>query len=87
MRSGNIGQGNDEARLEREVLALVLVEHPVRLTLVEVQKTLGRPPDVERALAALIGDGLLVLEGEEVAPTPAAVRFNELEPMEPPDQG
>ena len=81
------GQGNDEERrLQREVLALALVEHPVRLSLGEVVRVLGRPPDVERAVAQLVGAGLLVLEGEEIAPTAAAIRFNQIEPIDPPAQ-
>jgi hypothetical protein len=80
------GQASEELRLQREVLALVLVEHPVRRTLVEVQKAVGRPIEVERAVAALIADGLLALEGEEVVPTAAAIRFNEIEPIEPPER-
>jgi hypothetical protein len=78
-------QGNEgERRLQREVLALVLVEHPVRLTLREVQKVLGRPIEVEGAVAALVADELLAWEGEEILPTAAAIRFNELEPIDPP---
>jgi hypothetical protein len=80
-------QGNEgERRLQREVLALVLVEHPVRLTLREVQKVLGRPIQVERAVAALLADQLLAWEGEEIVPTVAAIRFNELEPIDPPGE-
>ena len=74
----------EERRLEREVLALALVEHPVRLTLQEARRTLGRPIELERAVASLVGAGLLSVEGEDIFPTPAAVRFNEIEPIEPP---
>jgi hypothetical protein len=78
-------QGNEgELRLQREVLALVLVEHPVETTLAEVQEATGQAFEVERAVAALIADGLLALDGENVVATPAAVRFNELEPIKPP---
>jgi hypothetical protein len=78
-------QGNEgERRLQREVLALVLVEHPVRLTLREVQKVLGRPIEVEEAVAALVADELLAWEDEEILPTAAVIRFNELEPIDPP---
>jgi hypothetical protein len=78
-------QGNEEERgLEREVLALALVEHPVWRTLEELQRVLGRPAEVEGAVEALIADGLLAREGEDIAPTAAAIRFNELEPIEPP---
>lgn len=82
--SGRGNEDEEERRLQREVLALVLVEHPVRLTLREVRRLLGRPAEVERAVAALLAEGLLACEGEDIAPTPAAVRFNELEPIDPP---
>jgi hypothetical protein len=79
------GQGqDDERRLQREVLALALVEHPLRPTLQEAVKALGRPLEVERAVAELVAAGLLVLEGEEIAPTAAAIRFNQIEPIDPP---
>jgi hypothetical protein len=80
------GRGHQEDEgFEREVLALVLVEHPVRLTLQELQKALGRPEQVENAVEALIGAGLLSRDGEDVVPTPAAIRFNEIEPIDPPE--
>ena len=77
---------DEERRLEREVLALALVEHPLRLTLQETRRILGRPVELERAVAALVGAGLLSVAGEEFFPTPAAVRFNEIEPIDPPSQ-
>ncbi|MBS1878174.1 MAG: hypothetical protein JST31_01545 [Actinobacteria bacterium] len=79
------GRGNeDERRLQREVLALLLIEQPLRLSLGEVQNVLGRAEAVARAATALAAAGLLAWEGEEVVPTPAAIRFDELEPIEPP---
>ena len=46
-----------------------------------------KPPDeVERAVAELVSAGLLMLEGEEIAPTAAAIRFNQIEPIDPPGQ-
>ena len=83
---GGLSREDEERRLEREVLALALVEHPVRLTLQEARRTLGRPIELERAVAALVGAGLLSVAGEEIFPTPAAVRFHEIEPIEPPRQ-
>ena len=81
------GQGNDEERrLQREVLALALVEHPLRLTLRDVGTAIGQPLEVEQAVAALVEAGLLRLEGEELVPTAAAVRFHEIEPIEPPGE-
>lgn len=84
MGSAESRQGDGGRRVQREVLALVLVEQPVRLTLWELQKALGRPPEVLEAVEALIAEGLLAREGDEIVPTPAAVRFNELEPIDPP---
>ena len=85
---GGRSKDDEERRLEREVLALALVEHPVRLALEEASRTLGpiEPTELERAVAALVGAGLLSVEGEEIFPTPAAIRFNEIEPIEPPSQ-
>jgi hypothetical protein len=80
-------QGRGDRRLQRQVLALSLVEHPVRLTLREVQAELGRPPEIEAAVAALVAEGLLLLDGEEIVPTAAAIRFNEIEPIDPPQHG
>jgi hypothetical protein len=78
-------QGDEEERrLQREVLALVLVEDPVPLTLADVQKMTGRPIEIERAVAALVADGLLARQDDQLVPTPAAVRFNEIEPIDPP---
>jgi hypothetical protein len=72
-------------RLQKEVLALVLVEHPVRLTLQELQRKLGRPTEFELAVEMLVASGLLTIAGEGVAATPAAIRFHEIEPIEAPD--
>ncbi|MGD9737193.1 MAG: hypothetical protein AB7V58_16530 [Solirubrobacterales bacterium] len=84
------GQSRDEKeeerRVERELLALALVEHPVRLTLREARRLVGRPIELERAVAALVGAGLLSVEGEDIFPTPAAIRFHEIEPIDPPRQ-
>ncbi len=78
-------QGQEgELRLQREVLALALVEQPVRLTLGDLQRGIAGSFEVERAVAVLVAEGLLALEGDEVVATPAAVRFNQLEPIEPP---
>ncbi|HEY2717021.1 MAG TPA: hypothetical protein VGI73_12450 [Solirubrobacterales bacterium] len=85
MQKEKDSQGNEgELRLQRDVLALVLVEHPLQLTLAEVQKATGGSFELERAVAALVADKLLALEGENVSATPAAVRFNQLEPIRPP---
>ena len=81
---GGRSKDEDERRLEREVLALALFEYPVRLTLQEARKAVGRPIELERAVESLVGGGLLSVEGEEIFPTAAAIRFNEIEPIDPP---
>jgi hypothetical protein len=35
---------------------------------------------------SLVGAGLLAREGEEVLPTPAALRFHAIRPLDPPRQ-
>jgi hypothetical protein len=84
MRNRMDRRGSEERGLQREVLALVLVEHPVRTTVRDLQKELGRPTEVEGAVAALVDEGLLAREGDDVVPTPAAIRFHEIEPIDPP---
>jgi hypothetical protein len=83
---GGQSRDEDERRLEREVLALALCEYPRRLTLQEARRVVGRPIELERAVASLVGGGLLSVEGEEIFPTAAAIRFHEIEPIEPPNQ-
>jgi hypothetical protein len=76
----------EERRLHRKVLAFVLVEHPVPTTIADVRRELelGGGVPVESAVAVLVEDGLLARQGDEVMPTPAALRFHRIEPMEPP---
>jgi hypothetical protein len=85
MRESDAGQENEkERKLQREVLAYALVEHPLPMALSDLREELGPEAQVDRAVAALVADGLVVLEEDEVMPTPAAVRYNEIEPIEPP---
>jgi hypothetical protein len=74
----------DEA-VESAVLRQLLDLHPTRLTLEELAREFGvRGSDfaandaVERAVRDLAGAGLLHQGDEFVAPTRAALRFNEL---------
>lgn len=71
---------HDSAEIERqrELLSLVMTEDPVRLSVAELEDRLGDPADVQAAMEALIADEVLVLEGDEVVPTPAMTRFYEL---------
>jgi hypothetical protein len=90
MRELDLGLGkedDEERRLHRRVLAFVLVEHPVPMTVAEIRTELGAGVPVEDAVAALVDDGLLARQEDEVVPTAAALRFHRLEPMEPPELG
>jgi hypothetical protein len=86
-RSGVPGSpAAQDARTERAVLALVLDEHPARLTMAELSLVLhadprlGDPADAaERAVTELVGAGLLHREGSFVGPTRAALYFARLE--------
>ncbi len=90
--AGSEGRGSsgrqrkaEDLRLQREVLALVIVEQPVTLTEDEiVLRTVGPEPPVRAAIEELVGCGLLRREQDQVLPTPAALRLNQLEPIEPP---
>ena len=74
-----------DAKTERAVLALILHEHPARLTMGELALTLHADPHLdpedaaERAVTELVGAGLLHREGSFVEPTRAALYFARLE--------
>jgi hypothetical protein len=67
-------------------LALLLDEHPIRLTMDELVLVLhgdqdrGNPEDAaRRAVAELVGAGLVHRHGDVLAPTRAALYFERLE--------
>jgi hypothetical protein len=75
----------EDAAAESAVLQQVLDFHPVQVTLVElIREVGGESPGfaerdaIERAVRDLTGAGLLHSQGAFVAPTRAALRFNEL---------
>lgn len=75
----------EDVEVESAVLQQLLDLHPTRLTLAELAREFGaRCGDfgahdaVERAVRDLAGAGLLHRGDEFVAPTRAALRFNEL---------
>jgi hypothetical protein len=87
-RSGDpASSAAQDARIERAVLALLLDEHPDRLTLEELRRVLhpedpegAKPSDaMERAVRELVGAGLLHRHGQFVMPTRAALYFERLE--------
>jgi hypothetical protein len=75
-----------DRKTESAVLALLLNEHPTRLTMDELILVLHADPDRgdpedagERALRELVGAGLVHREGRFLAPTRAAIYFASLE--------
>lgn len=63
---------SDDEITQGAALASVL-ERPTTIT--ELAVELGSRDDAERAVAVLTRDGLLVVDGERVAASPAALRF------------
>jgi hypothetical protein len=77
---------DEDSRTEGAVLALLLSEHPTRLTMDEMILVLhadperGDPEDAgERAVRELVGAGLVHREGRFLAPSRAALYFAALE--------
>lgn len=74
----------DDAATESAVLQLVLALHPTAVDLEELVREMGGDLDpgerdaVERAVRDLAAAGLLRLSASLIAPTRAALRFDEL---------
>jgi len=64
---------------QRAVLGIALDAHPKPLTTRELARQIGRDDAVERAVAELVGVGLIERDGDSVRPTKAAVHFERLE--------
>jgi len=76
----------EDKRTESAVLALLLNEHPTRLTLDELILVLHADPDRgdpedagSRAVRELVGAGLVHRDGRFLSPTRAALYFDALE--------
>lgn len=76
----------EDRQTESAVLALLLEEHPIRLTVDELILMLHGDPDrgdpgdaARRAVRELVGAGLVHREGDFVAPSRAALYFDALE--------
>lgn len=76
----------EDRRTESAVLALLLDEHPTRLTMDELILVLCADPDrgdpqdaSQRAVSELVGAGLVHRDGNFLAPTRAALYFHRLE--------
>lgn len=64
---------------QRAVLALVLDSHPKPLALATLVRQMGGQDTVERAVAELVGVGLIERDGDSVRATATAVHFERLE--------
>jgi hypothetical protein len=84
IRPGMSTPAQEDEIMQRSVLTQVLVLHPAQLTILElslrVESDLGdRDQDsVERAVRELSRDGLITCDCRRLAPSRAAVRFDEL---------
>ncbi|HEX3562467.1 MAG TPA: hypothetical protein VHU24_06485 [Solirubrobacterales bacterium] len=72
-------------RDQEAIMALVISEHPIQLTVSELVCQMVPPDadwiesnDIERGVRDLIGIGLLHRSGDTIRPTRAALRFNHL---------
>ncbi len=64
---------------ERAILALALAVYPLYRTIPELIRDFGRPAPVRRAVANLVGYGLIVMHGNTLLPTPAAYHCHRLD--------
>jgi predicted transcriptional regulator len=84
IRPGMSTPAQEDEIMQRSVLTQVLVLHPAQLTILElalrVESDLrDRDQDaVERAVRELSRDGLITCDCRRLAPSRAAVRFDEL---------
>jgi hypothetical protein len=81
-----LSPAGEDKRTESAVMALLLEEHPIRLTMDELVLVLhadperGDPADAAlRAVRELVGAGLVHREGRFLAPSRAALYFDGLE--------
>ena len=83
IRRRSLAPAHEDEIMERSVLTQVLVIHPAQLTIlelalrVEADREAGRDA-VERAVRELNRDGLVTCDCRRIAPSRAALRFEEL---------
>ncbi len=84
IRRRSLTPAREDEIVERSVLTEVLVLHPAQLTIlelalrVEVDQQCCEQDAVERAVRELARDGLITCDCRRLAPSRAAVRFDEL---------
>lgn len=64
---------------QRAILALALDAHPKSLTIPDLARQLSGQDAIERAVAELIGIGLIERDGDSIRASAAAVHFDRLE--------
>jgi hypothetical protein len=84
IRRRSLAPAREDEIVERSILTEVLVLHPAQLTILELalrvetdQQGCDRDA-VERAVRELARDGLITCDCRHLAPSRAAVRFDEL---------
>lgn len=84
IRRRSLAPAQEDEIMERSVLTQALVLHPAQLTILELalrveaeRQEVGQDA-VERAVRELSRDGLLSCDCRRIAPSRAAVRFEEL---------
>jgi len=83
IRRGALAPAQEDEITERSILTQVLVLHPAQLTILELALRVeadgtAAHDAVERAVRELSRDGLLSCDCRRIAPSRAAVRFDEL---------
>jgi hypothetical protein len=84
IRRRALAPAQEDAIMERSVLTEVLVLRPAQLTILEIAmrtealREEGGQDAVERAVRELSRDGLVSCDCRRIAPSRAAVRFEEL---------
>lgn len=74
-----LGEPGDGEVAERAILALSMAVYPHYRTIPELIREFDSPAPVRRAVANLVGYGLIVLHGNTLLPTPAAYHCHRLD--------
>jgi hypothetical protein len=84
IRRRSLAPAHEDEIMERSVLTQILVLHPAQLTILELELRVeadcqeAGQDAVERAVRELSRDGLLSCDCRRLAPSRAAIRFEEL---------
>ena len=83
IRRRSLAPAQEDEIMERSILTQVLVLHPAQLTILELALRVESDREagqdaVERAVRELSRDGLITSDCRRIAPSRAALRFEEL---------